>query len=359
MIGLGCASGVRYKNVKDALAIGYRLLDTAQAHEWGYTEEDVGRAVKDSGVPRNDIWIQTKIHPKDLGYARTLEVIEDSYERMKTDYVDSVLIHFPTCHTCQPDEQPSGTWKDTWRAFEELYKNKKVKKAIGVSNFRVNLMRELLEVAEITPHLVQNWMDPYHQDKEVREFCKEHGILYQAYSSLGSQWKHKYDYTGHPLFNDPIIGLIAKKHRVSPAQVILRWQHQLDVAVVPASRKPEHRQENLEIFDFTLDRRDMEQMAGLDGKKPGKRKDDGTQARVTFQNVSQKEAHVYWVKPDDNSEVLVADLEPDGDTITINSYKGHNFLARDDKSKKLGHYRVTVGRSQQQTFVISENKREL
>ena len=186
MIGLGSASGVRYPHVASAIEIGYRFVDTAQSHSWGYREEDVGRAVRDAGRRREDraagdddvdvdgeyVFVQTKVHPEDLGYESTRGMIRVSLDRLQSTSLDSVLIHKPRCWEGACKRVPEGTWHDSWRALEEAM-DSGIVRAIGMCDVDENLLDELLG-KRIWPHVVQNWFDPYHQDKSFRRRIDGH-----------------------------------------------------------------------------------------------------------------------------------------------------------------------------------------
>eukprot|EP00435_Cladocopium_sp_Y103_P027948 s1431_g6.t3 len=262
LLGLGCASGVRRSHVESALRLGYRLLDTAQADQWGYHEDEVGEAIQ--GLPREEIFLQSKIHPEDLGYASTKRAFQVSLDRLKTSYLDAMLLHKPWCWPGACSREPEGTWQDSWRALEELHAANAAL-AIGICDVDVALLSELLRQRQ-KPHIVQNWMDPFHQDKELRRRCKEEGIQYQAYSTLGTQWVHFRGYRGqNPVLNHPVLQKIAQFHHRSVAQVVLNWAQQQGVSVIPASTDSTRQRLNLESFNFTLRPEDLMAIDALDG----------------------------------------------------------------------------------------------
>lgn len=215
-------------------------------------------------IPRDALFITTKIHPRDFGYERTLSAFEDSISKLKTDFLDLLLLHSPWCwdvrrrlwllrpglEQCSHDalgivfrqglceEDPErGTYHDAWRALEDLYAKGRVR-AIGVSNFPAHLLQELNSTARFGIHAVQNWMDPLHQDRQARDWCEREGVLYTSYSTLGTQW-HSSGGTNRVL-GHPVITEIAKAHGVSPAMVVLSWALEEGAAVIPRSADPAH-----------------------------------------------------------------------------------------------------------------------
>lgn len=255
MLGLGCASGVREEHVVSALAQGYRLLDTASAYEWGYHEDEVGRAVARSGL-RDQLFIQTKV--RTLSGRSVRESVLACLERLGLEQVDAVLIH-----------KPEGDWRGGWRDLEELYSEGRVR-AIGVSDMTVALLTELMCISRVAPMILQNWMDPFHHDRGVRDFCRQHGIVYQSFSLLGTQWPHILRRQGcpNPVQNNTALLRLAAKHRRTVTQVVLRWALHEGVAVVPASKSASHRATNLELLDFELDADDLLTISKLDGTRP-------------------------------------------------------------------------------------------
>jgi len=250
-----------------AIEAGYRLFDTAQAKEW-YLEAELGEALEMSGANRSSLFITTKLHPRDLGETSTLAAFPRSLSNLRTTYLDAFLLHYPRCFGSLCGPAPAeGTWKDSWRALEALYERGEVR-AIGVSNFGTPELKELIEsVARIRPHVVQSWMDPLHQERPLREFCRAHGILFQAYSTLGTQWAGR-GVKVNPVLRHPVIGGIASKVLRSAAQVTLRWALQHGVAIIPRSSKPAHMAASLRLFDFELSPAQMNAIDALDGVDP-------------------------------------------------------------------------------------------
>lgn len=267
LVGYGCAGRLGRAPLLQAIQAGYRLFDTSQATEW-YLEEELGAALNMSGIDRKEFFLTTKLHPRDLGEARTLEVFPNSLKHLGTSYIDAFLLHYPKCFgTLCGGTTPQGTWRDSWRALEALYDKGQVR-AIGVSNFDPNELSELIKVARIGPHLVQSWMDPLQQARALRKVCEQHGVLFQAYSTLGTQWAGQ-GVKINPVLRHPLLGQIGKAHEQRhPAQVALRWALQHGVAVIPRSSKRKNMVANLALFDFALGDGEMAQVDALDGTDP-------------------------------------------------------------------------------------------
>lgn len=229
------------KAVLEALKAGYRLLDTAAVYG---NEAGVGRAIKASGIPREEIFVTTKLWiQRENGYENTKKALEDSLTRLGLDYVDLYLMH-----------QPFGDVHEQWRAMEDLYKAGKAR-AIGVSNFHMDRLMDLITCHEIVPAVNQIETHPFYQRDAEIAFHKELGILQQAWAPLA---EGKFE-----IFSNPILTQIAQKHGKSVAQVVLHWLNQRGVAIIPKSVKVERMLENREIFDFTLDEQDLAQIATL------------------------------------------------------------------------------------------------
>ena len=229
------------KAVLEALKAGYRLLDTAAVYG---NEAGVGRAIKASGIPREEIFVTTKLWiQRENGYENTQKALENSLTRLGLDYVDLYLMH-----------QPFGDVHEQWRAMEDLYKAGKAR-SIGVSNFHMDRLMDFITCHEIVPAVNQIETHPFYQREEEVAFHKELGIVQQAWAPLA---EGKFE-----IFSNPILTQIAQKHGKSVAQVVLRWINQRGVAIIPKSVKVERMIENREIFDFTLDEQDLAQIATL------------------------------------------------------------------------------------------------
>ncbi|GGJ73385.1 diketogulonate reductase-like aldo/keto reductase [Anoxybacillus voinovskiensis] len=230
--------------VKTALEIGYRHIDTAAFYQ---NEEGVGRAVKESGVPREELFITTKVWNSDQGYDTTLKAFEESLKKLDLAYIDLYLVHWPV----------KGKYKETYKALEKLYKDGLVR-AIGVSNFQIHHLQDLMETCEIKPMVNQVEYHPRLTQKALHMFCKENGIQLEAWSPL---------MRGGELLNEPVLVEIGKKYGKTPAQVILRWDLQNEVVTIPKSVTPQRIKENADIFDFELTAEEMEAIDLLNQEK--------------------------------------------------------------------------------------------
>jgi diketogulonate reductase-like aldo/keto reductase len=244
-IGFGTA-GLQNKEerIRYAISVGYRLLDTASdTGPWYKTESIIGSSVLPR-VQRSHLFIVTKLHPQDHGKLNAARAIQLSLANLNS-YIDLYLIHYPECFEEICLNLPEGTWEDSWRVMEEYYQLGLIK-ALGVSNFNMEQMVRLWEMATIKPAVWQNWYDPLHQSDEIVEFCRGHGIQFMAYSSLGTQWRND------QLIHDNIaLNKIARDHSKSVSQIILRWLLHHQIVVIPRSNNDEHIKENLDL-DFTL-----------------------------------------------------------------------------------------------------------
>lgn len=230
-----------------ALRAGYRLIDTAAIYG---NETGVGRAIAASGIPRDELFITTKLWNEDQGYDSTLEAFEESLKKLGLDYVDLYLIHWPT---------PSrGLYNDTWRAFEKLYDDGRIK-AIGVSNFPIEQLEDLIGKNKVVPAVNQIELHPDFQQRELRAYCDQHDIKVESWSPIGGSTA-----VGSLLQDDTIVA-IAKKHGKTPAQVTIRWHIQSGLIVIPKSVHEVRIVENFNVFDFELDDDDMKQIDQLDG----------------------------------------------------------------------------------------------
>ncbi|WP_276675627.1 aldo/keto reductase [Caldibacillus debilis] len=222
-----------YNAVRTALETGYRLIDTAALYE---NEEGVGRAIRDSGIPREEIFVTTKVWNSDQGYDSTLRAFETSLKKLDIGYIDLYLIHWAV----------KGKYLDTWKALVELYKEGKVR-AIGVSNFQIHHLQDIMDHFDEIPTVNQVELHPYLTQEELREFCAKHNIKVEAWSPLGRG----------RLLDLPELKRIAEKYGKTPAQVVLRWHVQNEIIVIPKSVHPERIKENADIFDFELSDEDM------------------------------------------------------------------------------------------------------
>lgn len=327
LVGLGGCSGTRKAHVLSAFQAGYRHIDTAQAYSWGYREDEVGDALLETDVPRDEIFIQSKIHPEDLGYQSTKSAVALSLERLHLTRLDSMLLHKPRCWEGACRKKPEGTWKDSWVALEELYDSGEVG-AIGICDVDDNLLSELLK-QRIKPHIIQNWMDPFHQDKHMRKRCQEENIQYQAYSTLGNQWKY-HGARINPLWTDPTLQSIADTHGADVAQVVINWATRHGVAVVPASTNSTRQKSNLDSFWFDLTDEEMRRIDALDGTADGAARQEkkNEQVSVTFENRSNARINSYWVNEASGEEIHVGNVEGKNE-MSLTSFHGHKFVFKE------------------------------
>lgn len=226
--------------VYDAIAAGYRSIDTASAY---LNERAVGRAIRRSGVPREELFITTKLWVQDAGYESTKRAFAKSLERLQLDYLDLYLIH-----------QPFGDVYGSWRAMEELYREGKIR-AIGVSNFQPDRLVDLILHNEVVPAVNQVETHPFCQQTEAAAVMAAEGVQIESWAPFAEGRNN--------LFGNEVLVTLAAKYRKSVAQVVLRWLIQRGVVVIPKSVRPERMAENIDVFDFTLAPEDMERIASL------------------------------------------------------------------------------------------------
>jgi diketogulonate reductase-like aldo/keto reductase len=229
--------------VRTALETGYRSIDTAMIYG---NEEGTGRGLRASGVPREEVFVTTKLWNSDQGYDSALRAFDASMERLGLEYLDLYLIHWP-----MPGR---GLYPDTWRAFEKLLSDGRVR-AIGVSNFTLETLRKVIDEASVVPAVNQIELHPYLQQDGLRAFHQEHGIATEAWSPIGQ---------GKGLLDDPALAPIARAHGRTPAQVVLRWHLQLGNIVIPKSATPSRIAENADVFGFELTGEEMAAIGALD-----------------------------------------------------------------------------------------------
>lgn len=229
------------RSVVDAIETGYRLIDTAQSYE---NEEAVGQAIKKSGVPREDLFITTKLWIQSNGCEGTKQAFEKSLKRLQLDYLDLYLIH-----------QPFGDVYGEWRAMQDLYKQGKVR-AIGVSNFHPDRLIDLIVHNEIVPAVNQIETHPFHQQNETQKFLQENGVQIESWGPF-AEGKNN-------IFHNELLASIGKKYNKTIAQVILRWLTQRGVVAIPKSVRKERMKENFNSLDFDLSAEDMEAIKSLD-----------------------------------------------------------------------------------------------
>lgn len=220
--------------VLDALSVGYRHIDTAQSY---FNEEEVGSAIEKSGVPREDIFLTTKVWIEHYGYNACKKSVLESMRKLKTNYIDLMLLH-----------QPFADYYGAWRALEDLYADGKIR-AIGISNFYPDRMVDLCSFARIAPMVNQVETHPHNQQIEAQEWMKKYGVQIEAWAPFGEG--------RGGLFTNETIAKIAAKYNKTVAQVILRWELQRGIVVIPKSWLKERMEENINVFDFTLSDEDM------------------------------------------------------------------------------------------------------
>lgn len=228
-------------SVLHALQNGVRLIDTANAY---VNEKAVGRAMKRSGLPRKEIFLETKLWSS---FYEQPDAVEKTLARLDTDYIDLLLIH-----------QPAGNYVAGYRLMEKAYKEGKVR-AIGLSNFNQAQVSEILSLCEVKPTILQTELHPYHQEPSLKTFLKENGIVAQAWYPLGHGDK--------ALLEEPLLTALGQKYGKSAAQIILRWHMQVGNIVIPGSKNPAHIKANFDLFDFVLTDEEMAQIAALNQDK--------------------------------------------------------------------------------------------
>lgn len=229
--------------VLDALDVGYRAIDTAQSY---FNEAEVGEAIAESGIDRKEIFLTTKVWIEHYGYEQAKESVLQSMEKLKTDYIDLVLLH-----------QPFADYYGAYRALEDLYEEGKLR-AIGVSNFYPDRLVDIASFARIKPMVNQIETHPLNQQIEAHEWLKKYGVIHEAWAPFGEGKGN--------MFTNPVLQEIGKKYDKTVAQVILRWQLQRGIVVIPKSTHKERMAQNLDVFDFTLTNEDMQDIAALDTK---------------------------------------------------------------------------------------------
>lgn len=238
------ADGSTYKAVSNALKLGYRHIDTAAAY---FNEQEVGKAIKDSGIPRDQIWVTSKMWLQDYAYEDAKKAIDTSLNNLGLDYIDLYLLH-----------QPYGKVDEAWRALEEAQKAGKIR-SIGVSNMSPKLWKKWVPNFNVTPAVNQVEFNPYFQQQELRDILADSHVALEAWAPLGEGNKD--------LFAEPVLNDLAKKYDKNVGQIILRYEHQLGVIVFPKSVHEARIKSNAEIFDFELTSDEMDALRKLDKGK--------------------------------------------------------------------------------------------
>ena len=231
-------------SVKTALEMGVRHIDTAHAYQ---NERSVGRAVNESGIPRNEIWITTKLWPSEYGEGKTSQAIDKMLKRLDTDYIDLLLLH-----------QQFGDYIGAYKDMQKAVKDGRVK-SIGLSNFESERLEEVLDIANICPSVLQVECHPYYQQNELKKRVEKYGTVIESWYPIGHGDKN--------LINEPLFTKLGQKYGKTNVQIILRWHIQEGTIVFPRSTNPVHIKENFEIFDFELTEDEMNEIRKLDSGK--------------------------------------------------------------------------------------------
>ena len=253
------------KTCLEALKLGYRHIDTAHAYQ---NERGVGAAIKESGIPREEIWITTKLWPSEYGEGKTAEAIDKMLSRLGTEYIDLLLLH-----------QQFGDYLGAWKDMEQAVKAGKVR-SIGISNFESERLEEICEAATIKPSVLQVECHPYYQQNDLKKRIEKYGTVIESWYPIGHGDKK--------LLNESVFTKLAEKYGKNNVQIILRWQLQEGNIVFPKSTNPAHLKENIDIFDFELTEDEMNQIRELDKG-----------VRFFNMSLSEQEAHLSQFVPED------------------------------------------------------------
>lgn len=254
-----------YEACKQALELGYRHIDTAHAYQ---NERGAGKAVKESKIDREEIWITSKLWPSEYGEGKTMEGIDKMLERLDTEYIDLLLLH-----------QQFGDYLGAWKDMEKAVELGKVR-SIGLSNFESDRLEEVLKAAKIKPSVLQVECHPYYQQNALKERIAPYGTKLECWYPLG--------HADQGLLNEPLFAKLGEKYGKSNAQIILRWHLQEGNIIFPKTTNPEHMKENFEIFDFELTDEEMEEIHDMD-------KDQ----RFFTMSLEEQEAHLSQFVPED------------------------------------------------------------
>ena len=252
-VGLAGMKGTETRlSLREHLKLGFRMLDGAESTEW-YDDEAAGDELrKMKKIKRENLFIVSKVHPTRLSFDEAYSSVLEMLERWHTSYLDLVLLHYPECGSWIPNcqDRTGGDWVGAWKALERHY-TEGVLKAIGVSNFDIGQLQQLLDFADIEPHVIQSWMDPFHQDREIYQFAVDHNIVYTAYSSFGTQWQ--YNWVGKNLvFESKVLQDISNEAGIPVTSVVLAWLLTKEkMTVIPRSSNKVHIQENAKFLQPT------------------------------------------------------------------------------------------------------------
>lgn len=228
----------------EAMSLGYRHIDTAHAYQ---NERGVGAAVAKSGLPRDEVWITTKLWPSEYGEGKTSAAIDKMLDRLQTDHIDLLLLH-----------QQFGDYLGAWKDMEEAVRDGRVR-SIGLSNFESGCLEEVIDTAEIKPSVLQVERHPYHPQHQLKKRIAPYGIMIESWYPLG--------HGNAELLSEPVFVKLAEKHGKTPAQIVLRWHIQQGNIVFPKTTNPEHMEQNIDIFDFELTDDEMARIDALDSGK--------------------------------------------------------------------------------------------
>lgn len=256
------------ENLLIALKDGYRLIDTANAY---MNERAVGRAIKKSHIDRSEIFLTTKLWPSDYGYEKTKKAIDETLARLDTNYIDLLLLH-----------QQYGDYLGAWKAMEEAIEEGKLK-SIGLSNFNMERLKNVIDTGKVLPSVLQVECHPYYQQKDLKEYLDSHGILLEAWYPIG--------HGDSNLINEEIFTTLSKKYNKSNVQIILRWHVQAGNIVIPKSTNPNHILDNINIFDFELTSEEMTSIYEMDKKE----------RYFVLSEKEQEERFLNWI-PDFNNQ---------------------------------------------------------
>jgi len=251
-----------------ALKNGYRLIDTANAY---MNERAVGRAMKRSNIDRSEIFLTTKLWPSDYGYEKTKKAIDETLARLDTNYIDLLLLH-----------QQYGDYLGAWKAMEEAIDEGKVK-SIGLSNFNIERLKNVISTGKVLPSVLQVECHPYYQQKDLKDYLDSYGILLEAWYPIG--------HGDSNLINENIFTTLSKKYNKSNVQIILRWHVQAGNIVIPKSTNPNHILDNINVFDFELTSEEMTSIYEIDKKE----------RYFVLSEKEQEERFLSWI-PDFNNQ---------------------------------------------------------
>jgi len=344
MFGYGTASVRQEKKPQYlwALEEGYRLFDTASMEHRAYSNcPQIREAIEESGISRSDIFIISKNNLHNHGYQSTLDDLNRSLTELNTDYIDLFLIHNPRCYG--PDGKCDGTWKDTWRAMEKAHTDGLVRD-IGVSNFDIILLKELLSISDIQPALVQNYHDPLHQDSATAKFAKSKGIVYQSFSTLGRQHVNREPAgSPNPVLTHATVTKIANRLGKTSAQVVLRWAFQDDIALIPKSGTRSRIKENIDIFNFELTLEDMRAIQDM----------SASEVSAVFSNRNgDQSVDLYWVSGRGDRHVGVIHA---GKQMRQRTHSGHKFIAKIGGMFE-GEFQIAKGAASQYFEISSKDE---